>query len=139
MTQNSYQVSHHSQGGMKFATQISPQLNFIYLFFSLLTLLFFFSLSINSSMCFFVLVGNSYGGYGGVSQFDPYGMMSSYNPYQTYSQSPAYPSYTAPAYSSYAPGNLHLIVLTTVSIETELVKTTFNISESWISVVLIFV
>jgi hypothetical protein len=32
MTQNSYQVSHHSQGGMKFATQISPLLNlFIYL------------------------------------------------------------------------------------------------------------
>jgi hypothetical protein len=27
MTQNSYQVSHHSQGGMKFATQISPLLN----------------------------------------------------------------------------------------------------------------
>jgi hypothetical protein len=31
MTQNSYQVSHHSQGGMKFATQISPLLNLMYL------------------------------------------------------------------------------------------------------------
>jgi hypothetical protein len=27
ITQNSYQVSQHSQGGMKFATQISPLLN----------------------------------------------------------------------------------------------------------------
>jgi hypothetical protein len=30
LTQNSFQVSHHLQGGMKFATQISPLLNYSY-------------------------------------------------------------------------------------------------------------